>query len=248
MIRLVVTLVEFAGIALPLLVVATLVWRLRGPLASLVALLERAIVLIVRLAIGAAAGLVMVAVVLGVAAEDDRWLAAPGALLVGAGVLWLTRGWSRLTDGPPATVPISPPQDAAAQARPTTGPRANPEAERPGAQSSAAQSLPLVSDDMRHRLHAVEAALARAARDELGQPAAEWLEFCRRRVPDLIGAAREVYDDAGDAEKVEVALRLAEHLEAIISEAERRLALVLAARRDLFATRAAHAETRVRDG
>ena len=81
-----------------------------------------------------------------------------------------------------------------------------------------------------------------------GEQAAEWLGFWRRRVPDLIAAARAMHEDADGAEKTAVAHRLAAHLDGVIAEAERRVAVVRSARRDRFKTLGNHADARVREG
>jgi hypothetical protein len=101
---------------------------------------------------------------------------------------------------------------------------------------------------LRRRINDGEKALLRAARDDLGRPAAEWLAFCQRRVPDLITAAQAVYDEADDEERARVVQRLAEHLNRIMSEADERISDTRGIRCDLLTNRFNQADTRGREG
>lgn len=266
--RLVIALLEFATAVIPLLLAAAILWRLRRPLRRLAEAVTRALVLLVRLVLaGAAAVGCGLAAFLAVTGEDSTVLPVAAALasaITGiVATLWLTRDWrAKFGSLEPFDSAIAPhrspvPQDTAAPSAPPREPPRRASGRDPEPEISARDSdsvppplrpPPLLDPALRQRLTATEEELARAARDDLGAPAAEWLTFWRRRVPDLISAAQDVYDDAGDKDKAVVAARLAEHLDNIIAEADRRLAIVRAIRHDLFTTRGNHAEDRIRSG
>lgn len=193
--------------------------------------------LALRLVLAAAvAGMVGILFPMSLLTDDEQWLLilvpAAAALLT----LWLTRDWGeRFPVRPTRRLTVADPAGVASL------PRAS-------AEPPKAQRATLIDSSLADRLAGTKKALERAAQDELGAPAAEWLEFWRRRVPDLIAAAQGVFDNAAPLEQAGVAERLATDLADIIAEAERRLAVVQAARRDLFATRSAHAAQRVREG
>ena len=258
----------------PVLLGALVLWRLREPLARLadtlsrlVTVLARLIVIATRLTLAAAAALGCGLLAVGVLSADNEnamWMGIAAGLAGLAAALWLTRDSGRSPDDTAALVPriTTPRRDvvwrrvAAPYSTRTPlpshvlEPHPHPDAavHHPASAPSPRQVPPLVADALRARLAQTEQALARAGRDAIGAPAEEWLAFMQRRVPDLIAAAQDVYDDAPAREKAGVADRLAQHLEGIVTEADQRLAVVLAARRDLFSTRGSHAEGRIRDG
>ena len=183
-----------------------------------------------RLAIGGIVASV-VAVTAVALAPNAAWTAAPLAFVAFIATFRASRRWGAVKIGRDpsdrgqscgnrkATLPV------------TLGPHAS-----------------LLDPSLREALWATEQALDRAARDALGQPAAEWLSFWRHRVQDLIAAAQDVWEDAAPREKSDTAHALAVAMDDVIAEADRRLETVRNARRDLFAARANHAATRVRDG
>lgn len=230
-------------------------------LAMLIEVARRLFWFAARLAASAAVALVGGVCVLAVAAPEAAWMAAPAALALAISTLWASRGWggSQVDVATPSSVRLVDPADyrvapaqAAERARLAAaeeGSAATPTASRASAKSAHPASPPILNAPLNERLATTEAALARAARDDIGQPAADWLTFWRRRVPDLIASAQDVWDDAGsDRERADIAQRLTTQLHDILSEADRRLSTVRAARRDLFATRANHAAARVREG
>ena len=149
---------------------------------------------------------------------DDNSLIVMVTMASGVAVFWSTRHWGL--------------------------PR--PSARKTGIIEPRRQSL--LSPELRERMNLAEQALTRAARDTLGASAADWLEFWRRRVPDLIRAAQDVYDDSDTARKELTIQQLADYLDEIIAEAHRRVNLAKAARLDLFGTRVRHARARVHSG
>lgn len=189
------------------------------------AVLRRLFWLVLRASAAALVAGAGLALALAQASPGAEMEAAPVAPVLAAGVLWLTRRWGS-EDGPVA------------------GGRCQRVVERKRQVSAAT----LVPPRLEQRLAAAERALTNAARDTAGEQAAEWLAFWQRRVPDLIAAARVVYEDADGAEKAMVARRLATHLGGVIEEAERRTAVVRAARRDRFSTLGNHADARVQEG
>ena len=205
-----------------------------------------------RLGAGAAAALAAGVTAAGLSAPEQTWIAAPAAVAAGAALLWFSRKWGQ----DPAADVAAPAckQPLSSQRVVGLGTSAPRDAERSAADGVSARHPAssvhgqLLDPALRQRLATTEKALARAGRDALGQPAAEWLEFWRRRVPDLIAAAQDVWDDADPSEQASVAQRLVDHLYAIIDEADTRLAAVKNARRDLFSIRGNHADRRVRDG
>ncbi|WP_375271366.1 hypothetical protein [Sphingomonas sp.] len=253
MIRLLVALIEFLPLVLALL------WRLRWVAQRVAAAMARGLVLLVRLALAA-----LTATGCGVATYSvlttDEHTALPlaagfaVALAAGAATLWCTRSWGVEVDAlemfgrPP--VPQSRPRPVIAPAAPPPqcADPASPDGEETGEARSTAASPALLTPVLRDRLTTTEAALAHAARDAIGVPAADWLTFWRRRVPDLIASAQDVWDDADAAERPAVAADLTASLEAIIAEADVRLAAIRKVRRDLFTTRTNHARARVREG
>lgn len=191
-------------------------------LALLVEMLRRLFWLTARVAVGAA-GAAVAAIVSVMLVPDAIWLAVPVALLAFAVTVCVTSGWR-------------------AAAIPTAARSAVPHA----ATVSAAPAL--IEPALQEAVDATEEALERAARDPAGASAGEWLDFWRRRVPELIAAARDVSDDAVASERQSVAKTLATALREIIAEADRRIGVVQAARRDRFTTRTNHAAARVRGG
>lgn len=233
-------------------------------LAMLIEIARRLFWFAAQLAASAAVAAVGAVCVLGVAPLETEWVAAPVALALAMGMLWASRGWGST---PSAAAPAAPvrvinpadsrrtPGEAAERARLATARKAAdgaatrararvPTNEQPGTSPAAS----LVTPALRDHLAITEAALAHAARDDIGAPAADWLTFWRRRVPDLIASAQDVWDDADAAERPAVAVDLAASLESIIAEADTRLAAVRKARHDLFTTRTNHARARVREG
>lgn len=205
-----------------------------GVVLALIEAVRRLFWLGLRLLAAGVVAVVGVVAVAGAAGTGQEWIGASVLLALGAAVLWLTRAWGQRRMIAPRPAVRSP----AAKPPPTVSAANEPDVRPPS----------LVDPVLRRRLDDTEAGLARAARDDLGAPAAEWLAFWRRRVPDLIAAAQGAHDDAEPVEKPAVAARLAEHLAGILAEADQRIAQVQAARRDRFATLGRHADARVRDG
>lgn len=191
-------------------------------LALLVEMLRRLFWFAARVAAGAA-GAVVAAILVAALVPDAVLVAVPVALLAFAAIVRVTRGWGAVAI--PGKVHVVVPHAEAVPAAPT-----------------------LIEPALQEALEATEKALERAARDPVGAPAGEWLDFWRRRVPDLIAAARDVWEDTAAAERQDVANKLAASLCDIIAEADRRIGGVQAARRDRFTTRANHAAARVRGG
>lgn len=211
-----------------------------------------------RLGASAAAAVTAGLTAAGLAAPEKAWVTAPAALAAGAMMLWFSRKWGR--DLTTATAGVAEvPASAHNQVRSSSlvagkansSPSSGDRSAAQGAAPRRAASLDhdqLLDPALQQRLAKTEEALTRAGRDNLGQPAAEWLDFWHRRVPDLIAAAQGVWDDADPPEQASVAQRLADHLHAIIAEADARLVAVRDARRDLFNIRGNHADARMRDG
>lgn len=231
-------------------------------LAMLIEIARRLFWLAAQLAASAAVAAVGAVCVLGVAPLGSEWIAAPVALALAMGMLWASRGWG---SAPVETAPSSPvrvvdpadfrrtPDEAAERVRLVAAREEAKEAATRARRRAAPREEPppatsLLTPALHDRLTTTEAALAHAARDEIGAPAADWLIFWRCRVPDLIASAQDVWDDAGTVEKPAIAVDLAASLDAIIAEADTRLATIRKARRDLFATRTNHARARVREG
>lgn len=191
-------------------------------LAVLVEILRRLFWLTARVAAGVA-GAAVAAIVAAMLVPDAVWLALPVALLSFVAVVRVTRGWGAAAI--PTGVRITVPRAAALPAVPA-----------------------LIEPALQEALDATERALERAARDPAGGAAGEWLEFWRLRVPELIAAARDVWDDAAASERQEVVDKLSASLRDVIAEADRRIGVVQAARRDRFTTRTNHAAARVRGG
>ncbi len=207
----------------------------------------------VRLAASAVAGLVGGVIAYNLSTPEFAWTSAPVGFFAAAAMLWASRNWGAEAEVtaplPAASFRLLPTQDLEPQPDDPQGDSRSILASDPlsGQRTGADYGL-LLEPDLQERLRVTEAALVHASRDQLGQPAAEWLAFWRRRVPDLIAAAKDVWDDADAGERTSIAKKLSEHLDVVISEAEARLAVVKAARLDLFTIRANHAAARVRDG
>lgn len=167
---------------------------------------------------GCALVMLVTAILSSVLYPDDSSLIVMFTIASGMVVFWSTRHWGQLRPSARKTSIIGP------------------------------RRRSLLSRELRERLNLAEQALARAARDTLGASAAEWLEFWRRRVPDLIRAAQDVYDDGDTSRKELTVQQLADDLDEIIAEAHRRVNRAKAARLDLFDTRTRHARARVQGG
>lgn len=186
--------------------------------------------------LGLAAIIVAAIVLAGASLDADGGATALAALVVFALTVVATRHWGRPTEPLPLKHSALPPPSERAPTRPTP----------------AASTLPypetLVPAELQARLDATQRALAHAARDGHGAKADEWLTFWRRRVPDLIAAARAHHDDLDAAGKAVVAKQLIERLNDLIAEAEHRIAIAVQSRSDLFTIRSNHAERRARHG
>lgn len=234
----------------------------RVALAMLIDIARRLFWIAAQVATSAAVAAVGAICALGVAPPDMEWAAAPVALALAMGMLLVSRSWGSALVGAATSPPVRvvdatdfrrTPDEAVERAHliaargevkgATTRARSHvPTSEEPS------PATPLLTPALRGRLSTTEVALAHAARDAIGQPAADWLTFWRRRVPDLITSAQDVWDDTSPTERPALAADLAASLDGIITEADTRLAAIRKTRRDVFTTLSNHARARMHGG